>query len=154
MHNATVHTHTKYIPPTPHTPPPTTQTQDYVKLATWEDRNYASMRVSIEKSQRQLHKLARQATTVLDAPAAALLAGATQKLGFDSLVTWSSGEDALVGDGQQGNGQQGDGQQDVQEMGSRGKNKDGKNKGGHGDDDDVVRGGDGGVGQGAHTHKK
>lgn len=72
--------------------------QDYVKLATWEDRNFASMRVSIDKAQRQLHRLTRKATAALDAPAAAVLAGAAQKLGFDDLPVQTAHEDA-AGDG-------------------------------------------------------
>lgn len=33
--------------------------QDFISLAKWEDRGYYALKTSIEKSQRQLHKLAR-----------------------------------------------------------------------------------------------
>jgi hypothetical protein len=38
--------------------------QDFVRLASWEDRGYYAMRASTEKAQRQLHRLTRNATEV------------------------------------------------------------------------------------------
>ena len=38
--------------------------QDFVKLASWEDRGYYAMRASTEKAQRQLHRLTRNANEV------------------------------------------------------------------------------------------
>ena len=39
--------------------------QDFVRLASWEDRGYYAMRASTEKAQRHLHRLTRNATEVL-----------------------------------------------------------------------------------------
>ena len=62
------------------------------------------MRVSIDKAQRQLHRLTRKATAALDAPAAAVLAGAAQKLGFDDVAHGTAGDVQMQGDGWGDNG--------------------------------------------------
>lgn len=38
--------------------------QDFVRLASWEDRGYYAMRASTEKAQRHLHRLTRNAAEV------------------------------------------------------------------------------------------
>ena len=37
-------------------------------LAKWEDRGYYALKVSVEKAQRQLHRLARKAVELLKEP--------------------------------------------------------------------------------------
>lgn len=39
-------------------------------LAKWEDRGYYALKVSVEKAQRQLHRLARKAVELLKEPVA------------------------------------------------------------------------------------
>ena len=59
---------------------------DFVALAKWDDRGHYALRISIEKSQRQLHRLQRRAASVLNQPAAEILAGASQKMGLEGLA--------------------------------------------------------------------
>ena len=61
-------------------------TQDFVKLARWEDRGYYALRERADKAQRQLHKLARRAAAALAQPCAAVLAAASAAMGLSDLA--------------------------------------------------------------------
>lgn len=57
-----------------------------MKLAKWEDRGHYAQKQETEKSQRQLHKLARDAKDALSKPVAGVLATAAAAGGFADLA--------------------------------------------------------------------
>lgn len=56
-----------------------------MKLAKWEDRGHYAQKQETEKSQRQLHKMVRDAQEVLSRPAAAVLGSVSAAMGFSDL---------------------------------------------------------------------
>jgi hypothetical protein len=64
---------------------PSPDTQDFVKLAKWEDRGHYALQQETEKSQRQLHKLVRDTQGVLKRPAAGVVGGVSAAMGFSDL---------------------------------------------------------------------
>ena len=58
--------------------PIATKLADFVQLGQWNDRNYAQLKQSIERSHQQLNRCVQQFKGVLEQPAATLLANASK----------------------------------------------------------------------------
>ena len=59
--------------------------QDYVKLAKWDDRGHAADAAASDAVHRHLHRLQRRSATVLDQPAAGVLADISKAMGLADL---------------------------------------------------------------------